>query len=599
MSTDERKEARTTVAQRYAGSSAVTDTVRLVADRRRSPVRVQGTVRDPIPFREALSVLHGIVASDLRYTPKDRTAYVAWRRMKAQNSGVGARAAYFDWLARNDPMAWFVLDPVVTVNPDAVLFEVFSKDEGSYAQLSVAHAALDLDGEVTCGTTNIDFSDALLDGVQTIRSWRPLALTLAPDAVTLTTEEAVVEKTVAVPDGWIRGFLQVASSASLTRAVVHLEPIQLYNIVRQLRLQADEKRKGRAIRVELVPGECPRLVLEPWETVLETEVPYAGPRPEIVRIWGRRRWSLLRRFLPFVQGVELHLLGSGMPSFLVLRAGPLTLTLGLTGFTAANWSQALAFDALMPRADAEGKVPEAILTHLGETWSASRADLAKATGASAEEVHAALQALALQGAVAIDLAADVVRLRPLTADPIPAERLRYRTAAERTAYSLVDAKAVDLTTENVVHGTGTELVAKVKADQRVYRTSFVLDPEGRVRNASCTCPQFRDHKLKEGPCPHLLALRIRYEQLRQHRAERRGTALRSETRTYARRTDAGEAVTQLSLDERRLKIRWGLRSDPRLRRQSLVFDTVDEARTAYLERIAGLEARGYLDASAS
>ena len=58
---------------------------------------------------------------------------------------------------------------------------------------------------------------------------------------------------------------------------------------------------------------------------------------------------LIRRFLPFVEAVEVHLLGSGLPSFWVLRAGDITLTLGLTGFTAANWSQALSFDLLLPR----------------------------------------------------------------------------------------------------------------------------------------------------------------------------------------------------------------------------------------------------------
>lgn len=591
--------SRTSIPQVYAGSSAVTDTVRLVADRDRSPVRVEATVREPIPFREALSVLHGVVASDLRYKPKDRSAYLAWQRMKKQSGkGAAAQAAYFDWLARNDPMAWFVLDPVVTVNPDAVLFEVFSRDEGSYAQLSVAREAFEVDGDWVCGTTNIDFSDALLAGVQQIRSSRPVRLKLSPDAVELESDRVVVEKKVPVPDSWLRGFLQVASSADLARATVPLAPIELYNLLRTLRLNADRKRQGRAIRVELVPGEAPRLVLEPWETVLETGSPYTGRRPEIVRIWGRRRWSLLQRFLPFVEGAELHLIGSGMPSFLVLRAGPLTLTLGLTGFTSANWSRALAFDALLPRADATSPVHEAVLDHLGEVWSATRAELAQAAGATGAELSEALQALSLQGAVAFDLAGGRVRLRPLTGVALEAEALRFRNVDERLAHGLLADKAVKVTTENVVHGTGTEIVATVKAEGRELRTSFTLDPEGRVRRAACTCPKFRTHQLKEGPCAHLLAVRLRLEELARTREKRRGSALRAETRTYARRTGKGEAVAQVSFDQTRLKVRWGLRTDERLRVQQLVFDSVDEARAAYLERIAGLEARGYLDASA-
>lgn len=592
--------SRTSITQTYAGSSAVTDTVSLITDRQRSAVRVHGTVKEPIALREALSVLHGVVASDLRYKPKDRTAYVAYQRMKKQSTGgVAAQAAYFDWLARNDPMAWFVLDPVVTVNPDAVLFEVFSKDEGSYAQLSVSKDAFDVDGDWVCGTTNVDFSEALVRGVQSIRSWRPLTLSLTPDAVTVTTDETVVEKRVAVPDSWLRGFLQVSSSASLSRAVVPLTQLDLYNVLRQLRLNADQKRKGRAIRVELVPGEAPRLVLEPWETVIETETPYAGTRPEVVRIWGRRRWALIARFLPFIESAELHLLGSGMPSFLVARAGHLTLTLGLTGFTAANWSRALAFDALMPRAVADQPLHDKVLKHLGKHWCADVESLAKATKASAEDVRAALQALALQGAVAIDLAAGLYRLRPLTHGALDPEALRYRSAEERVATDLLAAGAVKVTHENVVHGVGTELVAKVKQGEREYRTAFTLDDEGRVGKADCTCNHFRTHRLKEGPCAHLLAVRMKVEDLKATRAARRGTAIRSETRTYARRTSAGESVTQLSLNEKRLKLRWGLRTDARLRVQNLVFDDVDAARAAYFDRIAALEAKGYLDASAS
>jgi len=255
-------------------------------------------------------------------------------------------------MARNDPTAFLVLDPVVTVHPDAVLFEVFSKDEGTYAALAIERSALDLDGEPACGTTNIDYSKALFDGVQRMRSYRDTALTIGQDAVEVATagEAKVVEKTIQVPDTWLRGFLQVQSAATLPATTIEIAAIDLYNILRQLRMHADTKKGGRGIRIELVPGERPRLVLEPWEVVLETGAgPFTGRAPAMLRIWGRRRLMLLRRLLPFIDKVEVHLLGSGLPSFYVLRAGPVRLTLGLSGFTTANWAQAVAFDLLLPR----------------------------------------------------------------------------------------------------------------------------------------------------------------------------------------------------------------------------------------------------------
>ncbi|MBT3224159.1 MAG: hypothetical protein HN348_34255, partial [Proteobacteria bacterium] len=78
MSTEETKALltppeRTAVDQSYRGISRVDDGgIGLVSDLRRAPVRIQGQVADPLSLREALSVLHEIVSSDMRYKPKDR-----------------------------------------------------------------------------------------------------------------------------------------------------------------------------------------------------------------------------------------------------------------------------------------------------------------------------------------------------------------------------------------------------------------------------------------------------------------------------------------------------------------------------------------------
>ena len=39
------------------------------------------------------------------------------------------RYQYFQWLRKHDMDAWWVLDPVVSVHKDCVVFEVFSLDE--------------------------------------------------------------------------------------------------------------------------------------------------------------------------------------------------------------------------------------------------------------------------------------------------------------------------------------------------------------------------------------------------------------------------------------------------------------------------------------
>lgn len=612
---DQVQDSRTAVQLTYSGASQlVTDergaTVQLLGDRHRPPVALRGRMREPLLIREALSCLYEIVAADFRYVPKDRTAYLAYSRMRKSAQGMSAwdaQRAYFEWMARNDPTAFLVLDPVVSVHPDAVLFEVFSKDEGAYAALAIDRSALELEGEPTCGTTNIDYSRALFDGVQRLRSYRDSALSIGAEAVAVATagQPEAVEKSIQLPDSWLRGFLQVQSAATLPATRVEIAAIDLYNVLRQLRLNADQKRAGRGVRVELVPGERPRLVLEPWELVLETgAAPYSGRTPAMVRIWGRRRLSLLRRLLPFVDKVELHLLGSGLPSFYVLRAGPVRLTLGLSGFTAANWAQAVAFDLLLPRlaGPAAHKLLASALTHLEGRWAATATELAAALKKPLPEVLAALQLGCQQGQLMFDLAAGVYRLRPLLAQPVELGRLEFRNLRERIAHDLIAAKAAKIVSEARTYGVGLGLTGEVKvaAERREYRPRLVIDDEGRVREAECTCAFFRKHKLKEGPCAHLIALRVLHGLEEQRRREERGAgrgAVLLETRTYARRQAAREEVVQLSLDRQRLRVRWGQRGQA-MRVQSLVFSSVADARAAYFARVDELEARGYMDEAA-
>jgi hypothetical protein len=614
VTTEEATVERTEVHLAYQGASRLVASegsaqLALATNVLRDPARFDGVIKESVPFREAMSALHAVVASDMRYQPKDRTAYLAYVRMKRETSGLDAWQAqreYFAWLLRNDPLAFVILDPVVTVHPDQVFFEVFSKDEGAYAKLGFDREGFTSTAEPTFGTTNVDFSQALYQGLQQMRSYRETRLTIGREGVALATKSAgeVLEKTIRVPVSWLRGFLQVQSAAALPRDTFALAPIDLYNALRHLRLHADRKGQRRGLRVELMPGRPPRLVLEPWNEVIPaTAGPYKGKSAKVARVWGRRRLLLLQRFLPFVEEVEVHLLGSGLPSFWVLRGRGMTFTLGLTGFTAANWSQALNFDLLLPRkAEPGGKALDAVLKHLEGRWSAGAGELARATKLSWPALTEALQAGCQQGRIMYDIAADVYRLRPLTDAPLDLTRLEFRDANERKAHDLLVRRgAVTIASENRVPGVGLELTGKVDVaeDRREYRPQMVLADDGQVTRTDCTCATFRKQGLKAGPCVHLVALRLAYAAREADRASGREPieTITAETRAFSRRDRAGEDVYQVTLDRRRLKVRWG-RADGPARLQTLTFDSVEEARAAYLARVAALGARGFLDASA-
>src|SRR5688572_27367437 len=140
----------------------------------REPVAFDAQLLKPVRFREAISALHDVVISDLRFKKKDKTAYLEWKKRRTQQEDAlrkgehkrlveqarqkheipegfeseydrlrkrywSARQQYADYLYKHDRELWRMLmpcDPVVTVADDVVFFECFSADESSYGCLT-------------------------------------------------------------------------------------------------------------------------------------------------------------------------------------------------------------------------------------------------------------------------------------------------------------------------------------------------------------------------------------------------------------------------------------------------------------------------------
>ena len=617
LNTTEPSVNTTQVDLAYAGESVLnaqqdSATLSLFGNLKRDAVKLQAEVTTPLLLREALATLYDVVGSDYRYAPKDRSDYQAYRRMRNESANSGswkAQQAYFNWLLRNDPMAFLILDPIISVHPDQLSFDLFSKDEGTYASLAIDLKALELKGEPEFGTTNIDFSERLNETLQQSRSYRSTHIDISQQAVKVDVSETEqhVEKQIQIPDNWLRGCLQVQSAAMLPKDTFELAPVDLYNLLRQLRMHSDIKGKGRGLRVELIPGEAPRLVLEPWEVVLTGSAGvYTGKQAKVVKLWGRRRLMQIKRLLPFIERIEVSVSGSGLPSFWVMHCGALTFTFALTGFTANDWSQATSFDLLMPRQTLEKTEKDDtlihILTHLKTCWFDSLNGLVTATGFKKPAILASLQHGCQIGQLTYDIAKDVYRLRPLTDQPIDLSRLEFRNKEERHAHDLLARKqAVTISSENRIYGKGIEITAKVdvKEDKREYRTQLLINDDGYLNKAECSCSKFRQQGLKAGPCSHLIAVRLTY-QLRENKRKTDNKArktITAETRTYCKRLSDGEHIMQISLEKKRITLRTG-RSGEDLRLQRLQFNSVEQARIDYLNQLQRLESDGYLNASA-
>lgn len=609
--------AARTVALRYGRTSEVAfdgarSDVVIALDTARSsalasaPPQLSARVKDGALLRDALATLLGVRDSDLRYQGKDRSAYFAYLLAKGKRAGAGvweAQKAFIDRELAGEQARAEGLDPLLTISSDETSLEVFSRDESAYARLSLSNDLFE-DRRASPGTAFFQAPASFIEHIGRLRSYLPVQIDVGAGGASL-----VSERTAHVSDGWLKSFLQVQSAATLPATTCEIAPVDLYNILYVLTVRR-AKKAPRALRFELIPGKRPRLVLEPWGTVLEAHgESYSGRSPAVIRTYGRQRLSVLHRLLSHVSRVRVVLLGPGLPVFWVLSLGPsaaqplATLTVGLSGWTDASWSSAATFDRLVPPAGASTLAEQAVRA-LEIGGAQPLAALAKSLNTTPEAARAALQRACLRGEVVLDVASGSFRRRALLASPVDDEVTRAATPREARALRLLESKgAVAITKEHTITGQALEVRGEVQdtEQRRTYTPRFTLDLEGRVTDAWCNCPTFARSGLREGPCEHMLALRTAHARERAAAEAMRDTPegrakIRAETRTLARRDErGGEETCRVSLDGRRVRVAWTAPTGA-TRHQALDFDREADAREEYFGRLGSLAMRGFIDA---
>lgn len=514
-------------------------------DLQRDPTFFVGKLNKKIPFREAISSLHDVVVSDLRFKPKDKTDYKEWaaaqeklwlsdymaefqidevrKRLgevrgeldlvyKEKNRVLGpfnaAKKTYFDYLYQKDKDAWFVLDPVITVHPDEVFFECFSQDESTYGKLSSSYDVFTEISDFKCGTTNIDYSASLYNEFQKIRGYKDTEFKIDPSGFeALTTHEEVYkEEKIDVPDSWVRGFLQVSSAMTLPATTFDLHPMDIVSICQFLR-RFKEKKGPRALRFILEPGKPIQAVFEPWYEVLTFHRSiYTGPQSKTIRIWGRRRLLILERLIPIAKSFRVVLLGNGLPSFYIADLGDMSFTLGLSGWTTNDWSKAGNFDLMAPRGQVDLMTQEKVFQALKETWFGTTHDLSRKLNLDTATISSSLTSYTQAGRVIYDLNAGVYRVRELTQDPLDMKHLRFSSPQEEKADILISEHKVKISytvKDDILTIQGT-----VKENHYTYKTEASIDKDQRLIDGKCQCNFYESNGLRQGPCEHILATRI-------------------------------------------------------------------------------------------
>lgn len=519
----------------------------LATDLSRDPVYLEGRIKNGPDFSAAMLILGKVVRASMRQGPKDHTAYQEWvqsqyleemgevqaqrilrlpklvereARLREQIKEISkdVREAseklndwrsiqkFYNWLYDHNRDAWIVIDPIVSVQPDATFFEGFSIDESVYARVKLPADQVDSSSNVLSGTTNIDFGLGLEKEFARIRTYRDLNLKVGSSSVAIETEiGTAVEKKIELPETWVAGLVEVQSALAMTSVQLDVSPTFVAEIISRLE-EEREKHGPRSLRFQLRPGEPVAVLIEPWGDVIsDPHSCFRGAVEREIRVWGRRRLLLLKDILPDATAVQIGLIDSGMPTFWTVHLAEITLQLGLSGWTNLDWASRARFAAFLPSNEISDNQLTRTAALLKSHVTLSASTLASELGYPIKEASTALRQLCAAGKAMYDPELGAYRWRELFPE-LDREMLAESGLEERRGLELYRANAVsiDRREENDL----TQSIAATVQDSSPQSVNLEIDQDGRVVYAKCTCSHFRFHKLREGPCRHMVAAAV-------------------------------------------------------------------------------------------
>ncbi len=367
-------------------------------------------------------------------------------------------------------------DPVVTCHQDTLRWEGFSACCGAYARLDWLPDAL-RGQTLGRGTTNIDFNAPLLAALAAVHQSDRLSVSVGSQQVEVTrNEDSVIEKRVALPLRWLKGFVEVQACLSRMLLRHEIPGLDASRFLRSLPRMKTNRREtfviasGRSLRISQVA------------------------QSQAVRVGGLERLRVLEPLA--ADALQLRVYGDD-----------------LTG--ASVWE--LEFDdsrfqlAISPEVwrgfSGEGQVLDSLATSPWDDtlplvkaqlkWQTSLRpeDLAARFRTSEEAVRGALAVLGSQGLVGYDVRTASYFPRELPFDFSKVEKLHPRL---KDARQLVAERCV----ARAATAPGKPLEFWIRSRGIEHRVMLSAD------HAACTCPWFSKHGTARGPCKHILAAQI-------------------------------------------------------------------------------------------
>jgi hypothetical protein len=376
------------------------------------------------------------------------------------------------------------LDPVVTAGGDRLRFESFSACNGVHARFDLLPDGLG-SSEVGHGTTNIDVNQPLRTALARVDRATPLHLAVGADELRASSPEAThVERTVALPDRWVRGLAEVPALAAAMTPVAELRGPAIGQFLASLPRTAPP---GPKLHVVPMPGR--------WRTTTAT-TPTGFPLPGAARLRG------LDRIARHATRLVVHANPHGSTAWVLDVPGArLTLVLSPDPFRGFSGEGTLLTLLTRPDAEMHGRT---LADHLDWSGLIDPTGLATATGQSDGDVASGLAWLAASGRLGYDLVDHAWFHREL---PIDSEKILRRHPRLTSAQALAADGAVNDDgpdgTAWTVRGTRDTYTVTTRGDSHTGQGGHSLST-----SLVCTCPWETEHASGRGPCKHILAVVI-------------------------------------------------------------------------------------------
>ncbi len=379
-------------------------------------------------------------------------------------------------------------DPVVTCSQDRIRFEGFSACCGAYARIDLLPEAVN-GRTFICGTTNVDFNQPMLTALAKIRESDRVEMSIGLEGIELTRNlEAVIEKKVALPLRWLKGFVEVQSCQSRMTLVHEVDGREATRFLRELPRMKTNRREtfvvssGRGLRVSQLPAR------------------------DSVRIGGLERLRVLEALANDSQRMQVFTDETTGASGWILHFSDCRFCLVISpevwrGFSGEGQAlKALAVesrDKLLPLVREQLTSNSVVDEEELHRRLANLGIEAIEDYLTADSIRSALCTLGTQGLVGYDLVEGCWfhRELPFNLDEVDKQHPRLKDAKTILADGRVQlgSRGEDLV-EVMVKSGGVEHRVRLSGDQ-----------------AKCTCPWYAKYGTARGPCKHILASQLLLE----------------------------------------------------------------------------------------